>query len=135
MNGLTLGAGRQKGVMGHVVKQQDVPRVLIQQENRTITWLEVTKKTQLPQYHLYWQSKLILSNVVNDETAKDILVKNFGLDCRVKNEGNSLLVHWLGLHAFTAKGPGSISGWGNKVPEAMQCGTLILKQQKTEMRL
>ena len=53
MNGLTLGAGRQKGVMGHVVKQQDVPRVLIQQENRTITWLEVTKKTQLPQYHLY----------------------------------------------------------------------------------
>ena len=28
-------------------------RVLIQQENRTITWLEVTKKTQLPQYHLY----------------------------------------------------------------------------------
>ena len=72
---------------------------------------------------------------MNDETAKDILVKNFGLDCRVKNEGNSLLVHWLGLHAFTAKGPGLISGWGDKIPEAMQCGTLILKQQKTEMRL
>lgn len=133
MNGLTLGAGRQKGVMGHVVKQQDVPRVLIQQENRTITWLELTKKTQLPQSHLYWQSKLILPNVVNDETAKDILVKN--LDCRVKHEGNSLLVHWLGFHAFTAEGPGSIYGWGDKIPEAMQCGTLILKQQKTEMRL
>lgn len=135
MNGLTLGAGRQKGVMGHVVKQQDVQRVLIQQGNRTITWLEVTKKTQLPQSHLYWQSKLILPKVVNDKTAKDILVKNFGLDCRVKNEGNSLLVHWLGRHAFTAEGLGSISGWGGKIPEAMQCGTLVLKQQKTEMRL
>ena len=72
---------------------------------------------------------------MNDETAKDILVKNFGLDCRVKNEGNSLLVHWLGRHAFTAEGPGLISGWGDKIPEAMQCGTLVLKQQKTEMRL
>ena len=56
-------------------------------------------------------------------------------DSFVNNEGNSLVVQWLQMHAFTAKGPGSISGWGDKIPETMQCGTLILKQQKTEMRL
>lgn len=70
---------------------------------------------------------------MNDETAKDILVKN--LDCRVKNEGNSLLVHWLSSCFHCTEGPGSIYGWEDKIPEAMQCGTLILKQQKTEMRL
>ena len=30
--------------------------------------------------------------------------------------GNSLVVQWLG--AFTAKGPGSISGQGTKIPQA-----------------
>ena len=34
--------------------------------------------------------------------------------------GNSLAVQWLGLHAFTAKGPGSIPGWGTKIPQALQ---------------
>ena len=28
--------------------------------------------------------------------------------------GSSLAVQWLGLLAFTAMGPGSISGWGTK---------------------
>ena len=32
--------------------------------------------------------------------------------------GNSLAVQWLGLHALTAKGPGSIPGWGMKIPQA-----------------
>ena len=31
---------------------------------------------------------------------------------------DSLAVQWLGLGAFTAKGPGSIPGWGTKIPEA-----------------
>ena len=32
-----------------------------------------------------------------------------------------LMVQWLGLHAFTAKGLGSIPGWGTKAPQAVQC--------------
>ena len=31
---------------------------------------------------------------------------------------NSLAVQWLGLHAFTAEGPGSIPDWGTKIPQA-----------------
>ena len=34
--------------------------------------------------------------------------------------GNSLAVQWLGLCAFTARGLGSIPGWGTKIPQAMQ---------------
>ena len=29
--------------------------------------------------------------------------------------GDSLEVHWLGFHAFTANGTGLISGWGTKI--------------------
>ena len=36
--------------------------------------------------------------------------------------GNSLAVQWLGLHAFIAKGSGSIPGWGTKIPQAMRHG-------------
>ena len=35
--------------------------------------------------------------------------------------GNSLAVQWLGLHAFTAEGEGSIPGWGTRVPKAAWC--------------
>ena len=31
---------------------------------------------------------------------------------------NSLAVQWLGLHAFTAKGVGSVPGQGTKIPQA-----------------
>ena len=31
-------------------------------------------------------------------------------------KGNSLVVQWLGLHAFTAEGLGSIPGQGTKIP-------------------
>ena len=33
-------------------------------------------------------------------------------------QGNSLVVQWLGLGAFTAKCPGSICSQGNQIPEA-----------------
>ena len=36
--------------------------------------------------------------------------------------GNSLVVQWLGLCAFTAKGVGSIPGQGTKIPQAAWCG-------------
>ena len=32
--------------------------------------------------------------------------------------GNSLVFQWLGLHAFTAQGLGSIPGQGTKIPKA-----------------
>ena len=32
------------------------------------------------------------------------------------------MIQWLGLHAFNAKGAGSISGQGTKIPQATQCG-------------
>ena len=38
-----------------------------------------------------------------------------------KIRGNSLAVQWLGLGAFTAEGPGSIPGWGTKIPQAVWC--------------
>ena len=36
--------------------------------------------------------------------------------------GTSPVVQWLGLHAFTAEGTGSIPGWGIKVSQAMGRG-------------
>jgi len=32
------------------------------------------------------------------------------------------VVQWLGLHAFIAKGAGSIPGQGTKIPQAQQSG-------------
>ena len=41
----------------------------------------------------------------------------------ISDEGNSLVVHqWLGLHAFTAKGVGSIPGWETVNLQAAQHG-------------
>ena len=34
--------------------------------------------------------------------------------------GNSLMVQWLGLCAFTAQGPGSVSGRGTKILQVVQ---------------
>ena len=36
-------------------------------------------------------------------------------------KGNSLVVQWLGCHAFTAEGPGSIPDRGTKIPKAAWC--------------
>ena len=35
--------------------------------------------------------------------------------------GNSLVVQWLGLGAFTAEGTGSSPGGGTKIPHTPQC--------------
>ena len=43
--------------------------------------------------------------------------------------GSSLVVHWLGLHAPTAKGTGSIPGRGAKIPQATRHGQK--KKKKT----
>ena len=36
--------------------------------------------------------------------------------------GNFLAVQWLGMHAFTAEGTGSVPGQGTKILQAVQCG-------------
>ena len=36
--------------------------------------------------------------------------------------GNSLVIQWLRLCAFIAKGIGSTPGWGAKIPQAAQHG-------------
>ena len=38
--------------------------------------------------------------------------------------GNSLVVQWLGVSAFTAMALGSIPGWGTKIPQATQCNQI-----------
>ena len=40
------------------------------------------------------------------------------LYCQEPTKRNSLVVQWLVLSLFTAKGPVSIPGWGNKIPWA-----------------
>ena len=42
-----------------------------------------------------------------------------------KIQGSSLVVQWLRLYAFTAKGMGSILGQGTKAPQAACCGEEI----------
>ena len=37
----------------------------------------------------------------------------------------SLVVWWLRLCASSARGAGSIPGWGTKIPHAMHCGQKI----------
>ena len=36
---------------------------------------------------------------------------------------NSLAVQWLGLHAFTAEGPGSVPSRGNRILPAREIGS------------
>ena len=44
-------------------------------------------------------------------------IKKKSLKKKIK-KGNSLVVQWLRLHAFTAEGPGSIPGQGTRIPQA-----------------
>ena len=46
---------------------------------------------------------------------------------------NSLVVQWLGLHALTAEGPGSIPGRGTKIPQAVQHGKKPPKKQNKNL--
>ena len=46
--------------------------------------------------------------------------------------GNSLEVQQLGLHAFTAEGPGSSPGWRTKSPQAVRHGQRERKNQEDD---
>ena len=54
------------------------------------------------------------------ESQLDLCFKTFTL-------GNFLAVQWLGLGAFTARGPGSIPGRGTKILQAAWCGQNKIK--------
>ena len=43
--------------------------------------------------------------------------------------GNSLVVQWLGLLAFTAEGLGSIPGWRTKIPRGAAKKTAVSRGQ------
>ena len=45
-------------------------------------------------------------------------------------DGNSQSVWWLGLHASTARGPGSLPGRGTKILQAARCGPKKKKKKK-----
>ena len=47
--------------------------------------------------------------------------------------GDSLMVQWLSLCTFTAKGLGLMPGRGTEIPQAMGCGKK--KPQKTSLGL
>ena len=47
-----------------------------------------------------------------------------------KSFGTSQVVQWLRLHASTAGGQSSISGWGVKIPHATSCG----QKKKKDLR-
>ena len=49
-------------------------------------------------------------------------------NAKIPDLGNSLVVQWLGLHAFTAEDPGSIPGQGTKIPQAASHGQKKNKQ-------
>ena len=40
------------------------------------------------------------------------------LNLKIMLLGNSLAVQWLGLHALTAEGQGSVPGGGTTIPQA-----------------
>ena len=49
--------------------------------------------------------------------------------------GNSLVVQWLGLYSFTAKGQGSIPGRGTKIPQVKWHDKRGKKTKAKEKRL
>ena len=60
-------------------------------------------------------------NILVIITRSGMTFKNISI-IKKKGGGNSLVVQWLGLHAFTAKDQGSIPGQGTKIPQATWCG-------------
>ena len=73
-------------------------------------WHGHTKKLSVGQLDRAWQVVSINNNDIQPQANQCPTIEVIG--------GNSLVAQWLGLYAFTAKGPGSIPGWGTKIPQA-----------------
>ena len=48
-------------------------------------------------------------------------IKDIIVDTKDNIFGNSLVVQWLGLCAFTTKRTGSVCGWRAKIPQDVWC--------------
>ena len=46
-----------------------------------------------------------------------------------------MVVQWLGLCTFFTEGLGSVSGWGTKILQAVQCGQKSKKKKKKKKKL
>ena len=68
---------------------------------------------------------------VSDEILKLWRARSINTTFKGAQDGNSLSVQWLGLHASsTARGTDSIPSWGNKIPQAVQCRKKKKKKKK-----
>ena len=76
---------------------------------------------------LKWPSQNIKKTMSKRQQA--LMLRQWGTSIQNCYSGNSLVVQWLGLHAFTAEGASSIPGRGTKIPQAMQRSQ---KQKQTQ---
>ena len=58
---------------------------------------------------------------LSDEILKLWKARSINTTFKGAQDGNSLSVQWLGLHASTTRGTDLIPSWGNKIPQAVQC--------------
>ena len=56
-------------------------------------------------------------------------IRSFKIFSKDATQGDPLVVQWLGLHAFTAEGMGSILGWGTNLRSCKPCGMSKKKNQ------
>ena len=63
---------------------------------------------------------------------EEVLEDGTGKIVKTRSCRKSLAVQWLGLHASTAGGTGSIPGQGTKIPHALQHGQIKEKKKKKE---
>ena len=82
-------------------------------------YLTIKKRRMNYSYaELGWTSETLFS--VTDARPKKQRIHTIYLhiirSSRIDNVWTSLAIQWLGLHASTAVGPGSIPGWGTKIP-------------------
>ena len=67
-------------------------------------------------FKLYLNKAVKINKYKSDIEKKWVLIS--GSITKIQYPGNSLVVQWLGLHAFTAEGAGSVPGWGTNIPQA-----------------
>ena len=74
-----------------------------------------------------WDQRIIIIIIV-------IILVLYNISKQIKNRltpGNSLVLQGLGPRSFTVEGPGSIPGWGTKIPQAVR---LNLKDTHTHTK-
>ena len=70
--------------------------------------------------HTYSRYIISICSVVNIRNRKTL--PNFEKLHYLRNAESFLIVQWLGLCTFTARGPESVPGWGTEIPQAVLRG-------------